>query len=184
MQRRVDWLAGQTGHQLDKFALEDPASYKGLVENQIGYIGLPLSIAGPLHIDGTYAKGDFHVPLCTLEGTLSLSMTRGLYLTYQAGGITSRHIKQELSRSPVFVFETLSEAYDFLPWLEAHTDEIRAAAESTTQHGKLLSIEKHPIHNRVIMEFKYNTAEAAGQNMVTMSTDAACQYIVKKILNL
>ena len=45
MQRRVDWLAGQTGHQLDEFALEDPASYKGLVENQVGYIGLPLSIA-------------------------------------------------------------------------------------------------------------------------------------------
>ena len=177
MQRRVDWLAGQTGHQLDKFALEDPASYKGLVENQIGYIGLPLSIAGPLHIDGTYANGDFHVPLCTLEGTLSLSMTRGLYLTYQAGGITSRHIKQELSRSPVFVFETLSEAYDFLPWLEEHMDKIRAAAESTTRHGKLLSIEKHPIHNRVIMEFKYNTAEAAGQNMVTMATDAACRWI-------
>ena len=177
MQRRVDWLAGQTGHQLDEFALEDPASYKGLVENQVGYIGLPLSIAGPLHIKGTYANGDFHVPLCTLEGTLSLSMTRGLYLTYQAGGITSRHIKQELSRSPVFVFETLSEAYDFLPWLEAHTDKIRAAAESTTRHGKLLSIEKHPIHNRVIMEFKYNTAEAAGQNMVTMATDAACRWI-------
>ena len=48
MQRRVDWLAGQTGHQLDEFALEDPASYKGLVEHQVGYIGLPLSLAGPL----------------------------------------------------------------------------------------------------------------------------------------
>ena len=179
MQRRVDWLADQTGHQLDEFALEDPNNYKGLVENQVGFIGMPLSIAGPLHINGTYAKGDFHVPLCTLEGTLSLSMTRGFYLTYQAGGITSRHIKQELSRSPIFIFETLAEAYDFLPWLEAHRDEIQAAAESTTRHGKLLGIESHPIHNRVIMEFKYNTAEAAGQNMVTMATDAACRWVKK-----
>ena len=157
--------------------MEDPTTYIGLVENQIGYIGMPLSIAGPLKIAGTYANGDFCVPLCTLEGTLSLSMTRGLYLTYQAGGITSRHINQQLSRSPVFVFETLSEAYDFLPWLNAHAKEIKIAAQSTTNHGKLLSVEKHIIHNRVIIEFKYNTAEAAGQNMVTLATDAACRWI-------
>ena len=177
MQRRVDWLAQQTGHRIDEFSLEDPTNYKGLAENQIGYIGMPLSIAGPLKIAGTYANGDFCVPLCTLEGTLSLSMTRGLYLTYQAGGITSRHINQQLSRSPVFVFETLSEAYDFLPWLNAHAKEIKIAAQSTTNHGKLLSVEKHIIHNRVIIEFKYNTAEAAGQNMVTLATDAACRWI-------
>ena len=29
----------------------------------------------------------------------------------------------------------------------------------------------------------YDTAEAAGQNMVTMSTDAACKYIVKNLSN-
>ncbi len=179
MHRRVEWLEGQTGHRLDEFALENPPSFKGLSENQIGYIGMPLSIAGPLRIDGSYAKGDFYVPLCTLEGTLSLSMTRGFYLTYLSGGITSRHIKQQLSRSPVFIFESLDEAYDFLPWVDAHYEEIKAAAESTTRHGKLLRMEKHPIHNRVLMEFNYDTAEAAGQNMVTMATDAACRWIME-----
>ncbi|MDP6036428.1 MAG: hydroxymethylglutaryl-CoA reductase [Verrucomicrobiota bacterium] len=179
MQRRVEWLEGQTGHRLDEFALEDPPNFKGLTENQIGYIGMPLSIAGPLRIDGSYAKGDFYVPLCTLEGTLSLSMTRGFYLTYLSGGITSRHIKQQLSRSPVFIFETLEEAYDFLPWVDEHYEEIKASAESTTRHGKLLRMEKHPIHNRVLMEFNYDTAEAAGQNMVTMATDAACRWIME-----
>jgi len=179
MQRRVEWLEEQTGHRLDEFALEDPPNFKGLSENQIGYIGMPLSIAGPLRIDGSYAKGDFYVPLCTLEGTLSLSMTRGFYLTYLSGGITSRHIKQQLSRSPVFIFQSLDEAYDFLPWVDANYEEIKAAAESTTRHGKLLRMEKHPIHNRVLMEFNYDTAEAAGQNMVTMATDAACRWIME-----
>ncbi len=179
MQRRIEWLEGQTGHRHGEFALEDPPKFKGLSENQIGYIGLPLSIAGPLRIDGSYAKGDFYVPLCTLEGTLSLSMTRGFYLTYLSGGITSRHIKQQLSRSPVFIFKTLDEAYDFLPWVDEHFEEIKTAAESTTRHGKLLRMEKHPIHNRVLMEFNYDTAEAAGQNMVTMATDAACRWIME-----
>ncbi len=179
MQRRIEWLEGQTGHRLDEFALENPPNFKGLTENQIGYIGMPLSIAGPLRIDGSYAKGDFYVPLCTLEGTLSLSMTRGFYLTYLSGGITSRHIKQQLSRSPVFIFETLDEAYDFLPWVDAHYEEIKVIAESTTRYGKLLRMEKHPIHNRVLMEFNYDTAEAAGQNMVTMATDAVCRWIME-----
>ena len=67
MQRRVDWLAQQTGHRIKEFSLEEPTNYKGLVENQIGYIGMPLSIAGPLKIAGNYANGDFYVPLCTLE---------------------------------------------------------------------------------------------------------------------
>ena len=178
--RRVEWLAGRTGHRLDEFALEDPANFKGLSENQIGYLGFPLSIAGPLRIDGTYAKGDFYVPLCTLEGTLSFSMTRGFYLTYLAGGITSRHIKQQLSRCPVFTFKTLEEAHDFLPWIDAHAGEIQATAESTTRHGKLLRVQKRPIHNRVLMEFNYDTAEAAGQNMVTIATDAACRWIMEQ----
>ena len=180
MQRRIEWLEGQTGHRHGEFALEDPSKFKGLSENQIGYIGLPLSIAGPLRIDGSYAKGDFYVPLCTLEGTLSLSMTRGFYLTYLSGGITSRHIKQQLSRSPVFIFKSLEEAYDFLPWVDEHFEEIKTAAENTTRHGKLLRMEKHPIHNRVLMEFNYDTAEAAGQNMVTMATDAACRWIMEQ----
>ena len=178
--RRVEWLAGRTGHRLDEFALEDPANFKGLSENQIGYLGFPLSIAGPLRIDGTYAKGDFYVPLCTLEGTLSFSMTRGFYLTYLAGGITSRHIKQQLSRCPVFTFKTLEEAHDFLPWIDAHAGEIQATAESTTRHGKLLRVQTRPIHNRVLVEFVYDTAEAAGQNMVTIATDAACRWIMEQ----
>ena len=28
MQRRVDWLAQQTGHRIDEFSLEDPINYK------------------------------------------------------------------------------------------------------------------------------------------------------------
>ena len=55
--------------------------------------------------------------------------------------------------------------------------EIKIAAESTTNHGKLLRIDPYLIQNSVILDFVYSTAEAAGQNMVTIATQAACQYI-------
>jgi len=180
---RQQWLKEQTGHQVPEFALDSPENLKGLIENHLGYVGLPMSVSGPLKIDGTYARGDFYVPLCTVEGTLSFSMTRGFYLTHRSGGIKTQHVKQELSRAPVFRFKEIEEAMTFLDQVDEHYDAIKAAAESTTKHGKLLRIDKHPIHNRVILDFIYDTAEAAGQNMVTMSTDAACRYIVDNLSN-
>ena len=72
------------------------------------------------------------------------------------------------------------EAHDFLPWIDAHAGEIQATAESTTRHGKLLRVQTRPIHNRVLVEFIYDTAEAAGQNMVTIATDAACRWIMEQ----
>ena len=180
---RQQWLKEQTGHQVPEFALDSPENLKGLIENHLGYVGLPMSVSGPLKIDGTYARGDFYVPLCTVEGTLSFSMTRGFYLTHRSGGIKTQHVKQELSRAPVFRFKEIEEAMRFLDQVDEHYDAIKAAAESTTKHGKLLRIDKHPIHNRVILDFIYDTAEAAGQNMVTMSTDAACRYIVDNLSN-
>ncbi|MBT6450218.1 MAG: hydroxymethylglutaryl-CoA reductase, partial [Verrucomicrobiales bacterium] len=91
---RQRWLQVQTGHTVPEFALDAPEDLKGLIENHVGFVGMPLSISGPLKIDGTYAQGNFYVPLCTVEGTLSLSMTRGFYLTHRAGGIKTRHVKQ------------------------------------------------------------------------------------------
>ena len=180
---RKTWLKEQTDHQVPDFALDDPENLKGLIENHVGFVGLPQSISGPLKIDGTYAQGDFYVPLCTVEGTLTISMTRGFYLTHRSGGIKTRHVKQELSRAPIFRFQEIEQALNFMEQVDEHYDEIKAAAESTTKHGKLLRIDKIPIHNRVILDFIYHTAEAAGQNMVTMSTDAACRYIVDKLSN-
>jgi hydroxymethylglutaryl-CoA reductase (NADPH) len=179
VERRRQWLVQRAGAPVPPFRLDDPEQLQGLCENQVGYIGIPLSVAGPLRIHGQYAQGEYYIPLCTLEGTLALSMTRGLLAIYMSGGVHVRHIKQELSRCPIFHFENLADAARFLDWIDQHTPAIRAAAEATTRHGKLLRIERHPIHNRVILDCVYHTAEAAGQNMVTLATEAACRFIVQ-----
>ena len=179
VEARRNWLAQRTGRPVPPFALDDPQDLQGLCENQIGTIGIPLSVAGPLRIQGQFAQGEFYIPLCTLEGTLALSMTRGLLATYMSGGIQTRHVRQELSRCPIFDFDDHADAHRFLDWVAGHESAIRTTAETTTRHGKLLRIERHPIHNRVILDFVYDTAEAAGQNMVTLATEAACRFIME-----
>lgn len=176
--RRV-WLAARAGVELPPFALDEPEALQGLVENQVGALGIPLSIAGPLLLKGHFAQGVFYVPLCTLEGTLSLSMTRGMLAAYSSGGIETRHIRQEVSRSPVFIFDAVADADRFLKWVPQNEHLLRTAAERTTRHGKLLRVELYPIHNRVILNLVYSTGEAAGQNMVTLATSAACSAVLE-----
>ena len=177
-QRRIEWLAEKTGTHLSDLVLDEPENLKGIIENHVGYVGIPMAVAGPLLIDGSYANGEFYLPLCTLEGTLVISMTRGFYLTSLCGGIKTRHLKQEMSRSPAFMFDDIAHSVQFAQWVEAHFEQIKTAAESTTRHGKLLRIDKYPVHSSVILDFVYSTAEACGQNMTTFATEKACHYII------
>ncbi|HSP88005.1 MAG TPA: hydroxymethylglutaryl-CoA reductase [Ignavibacteriaceae bacterium] len=176
-EKRKEWLENKTGFHLNETGPDNPEDFKGIIENHVGFMHLPLAIAGPLLISGTYAKGEFYIPVCTLEGTLTMSMTRGLFLTHLSGGIKTNHIKQELSRSPIFIFKDIDQSKPFSAWIQDHFEEIKKAAESTTNHGKLLRIDKYPSQNSVILDFVYDTGEASGQNMVTIATHKACKFI-------
>lgn len=176
-ENRREWLQKRTGFTLETPIPKGYDDTRGIIENYIGTLAIPMAIAGPLKIKGNYANDEYYVPLCTLEGTLSLSMTRGLYITALSGGIETRHVKQELSRSPIFTFTDIHQSGIFSQWVKEHFTAVKEAAESTTNHGKLLRIDHYTLHNRLILDFVYYTAEAAGQNMVTIATKAACDFI-------
>ena len=144
---RLNWLEEKTGMCFDQTPTNEPEDLKGIIENHVGFLPIPMGIAGPLIINGEYAQGEFTVPVCTLEGTLAISMSRGMYATTLSGGISTQYIKQELSRSPVFVFNSLKESSDFMKWVDTHFVEIKKIAESTTNYGKLLRIDQYPIQN-------------------------------------
>lgn len=178
--RRIQWAEAATGVDLSTSLIPSPEELRGIIENHVTTLPVPMAVAGPLLIDGTYAKGEFVVPVCTVEGTLVLSMTRGMMAFAESGGCRTVHLRQELSRSPGFLMPDIGEIPSFIEWITFHEDLIRQVAESTTRHGKLLRIEAVPLQNFVILDFVYDTANAAGQNMVTIATDAACRLIRDK----
>jgi hydroxymethylglutaryl-CoA reductase (NADPH) len=47
-----------------------------------------------------------------------------------------------------------------------------------SRHAKLQDVKINMEGNQVLLIFEYHTGDAAGQNMVTICTDAVCQYIV------
>src|SRR5262245_35118552 len=51
----------------------EPALLAGSIEGFVGFARIPLGVAGPVHIEGSAARGDFYIPLATSEGTLVAS---------------------------------------------------------------------------------------------------------------
>lgn len=149
------------------------------IENVIGTISLPLAIAGPLRVNGCSARNDYYVPLATTEAALVASYTRGCQLISESGGCTTLILGEGVSRAPGFVFSDLREVGTFLTWALTQKETFAAQAESTTSHGKLIDMRFTVEGNHVYVTFEYFTADAAGQNMVTIATQAICDYIAE-----
>lgn len=156
----------------------DPSVLPGNIENFIGAAQVPIGLAGPLLVNGEYAKGEFFVPLATTEGTLVASYNRGMKLLKESGGVGVTVVDDAMQRAPVFVFRSAREAQKFSVWIKENFAEIKAKAETTTSVGKLRDIQQFPASRFLYLRFNYTTGDAAGQNMVGKATKAACDWIV------
>jgi hydroxymethylglutaryl-CoA reductase (NADPH) len=176
---RQRFIEETTGAKLDhtkRFSF-NPEDMAGNIESIFGVAQVPIGIAGPLLINGEYAKGEFYVPMATVEGTMLASYNRGMKVIREAGGVTTTVVGQAMQRAPCFVFRNARDARDFEQWLVEHFDEIKAVAESTTSIGKLDEIEHYCAHQFVYTRFDYSTGDAAGQNMTSRATFVACEWI-------
>jgi hydroxymethylglutaryl-CoA reductase (NADPH) len=161
----------------DPDTLDSAETYSANIENMVGTVKMPVGIVGPLRVNGLNANGDFVIPLATTEAALVASYARGADIVSRAGGASAALLMEGVLRSPGFKFASLIDAGLFVDWIVRACDELKAAAESTTRHGKLVSLEPMMENDIVFLLCRYTTGDAAGQNMVTIATDALCQHI-------
>ncbi len=147
------------------------------IENPIGAVQVPVGIIGPLKINGEYARGEFYVPLATTEGALVASVSRGAKAITLSGGAKTRILYDGMTRAPLLWTPSVEEALRLVEWVKQSFNEIKAVAESTTRHGKLVDIKPYITGNNVWLRFIYTTGDAMGMNMATIATDKACNYI-------
>lgn len=172
-------------HDAAREALLDPdtartlEAYQANIENFIGTVKVPVGLLGPLRINGIFAKGDFYVPLATTEAALVESFARGAMLISRAGGCTAALLSEGMFRAPGFVFRTMVDGGRFVAWVLEQMEELRRVADATTRHGHLEKVEVNIEGNHVYLICCFSTGDAAGQNMVTIATDAICRYIVQ-----
>jgi len=180
-QIRRQFLTEKTNIELNnlgKFSI-DPSTLPGNIEHFTGIAQVPIGMAGPLLINGEHAQGEFYIPLATTEGTLVASYNRGMKLLYESGGVTTTVCDDAMQRAPVFIFPTARQARDFAKWVKENFLNIKIQAEKTTKIGKLRDIEQYSASRFQFLRFNFTTGDAAGQNMVSKATKAACDWICK-----
>ena len=164
---------------LDDWSLAHLESYQRNIEHLIGTVKVPVGLAGPLRVNGLFAQGDYYVPLATSEASLVASYSRGACLITESGGASVALLSEGVSRAPMLAFASIADLGQFVDWALSHLQEIAAAANATTGHGKLQDIELSIEGTKVYFLFIYTTGDASGQNMVTIATYAALQWIME-----
>lgn len=162
---------------VDPQTLDQMALYKHNIENFIGTVKVPVGLAGPLRVNGLFAQGDYYLPLATTEAALVASYSRGSQLLSAAGGCTAMLLNESVSRSPGFAFNDLIEAGQFVVWVTTQMAAFKEQAASTTRYGQLIDMQITVEGNYVYLNFEFSTGDAAGQNMVTLATQAICHHI-------
>ena len=161
----------------DTLSLSRNQTYRRNIENYIGTVKVPVGIAGPLRVNGGFARGDYYVPLATTEAALVASYNRGARVISKAGGCTAILLDEGVSRAPGFVFKSLSQATLFVGWALSQVEEFKRVTAATSRFCKLINM-KHSIEgNHVFLNFEFFTEDASGQNMVTIATQTICSYI-------
>lgn len=178
-QEFISKYSGATFNHIDKYSI-DPKTLPGNIENFTGVAQVPLGFAGPIHIKGEHAQGEFLVPLATTEGTLVASYNRGIKAINLSGGCITTVVDDCMQRAPVFIFENARQGREFFDWMESPEikQKIKEEAEGTSSIAKLLYIDPFFSNKFVYLRFNYSTGDAAGQNMVGRATFAACSWIL------
>jgi hydroxymethylglutaryl-CoA reductase (NADPH) len=163
---------------LDVPTLATLERYRGSIENGIGLVRVPVGLAGPLCIEGRHASGDYYLPLATTEAALVASYSRGAQLISEAGGCTALVLAEGIGRSPGFAFASLGEAARFAEWALSQRLVFNGYVAATTRHGRLKELRAVIEGNHVYLHLDFTTGDAAGQNMVTLATEAICAHIL------
>lgn len=161
----------------DQQSLAAADAFRHNIEHYIGTVKVPVGLAGPLRVNGLHAQGDFYVPLATTEAALVASYSRGAQLVTEAGGCAALLLNEGLGRAPGFVFHNVIDVGRFVAWVVPSLPELEKAAHATTQHGRITDLRLTIEGNHVYLYFEFQTGDAAGQNMVTIATQAVCDYI-------
>ncbi len=148
---------------LDSWAEQHLERYTHNIENLIGTVNVPTGVAGPLRVNGLFAKGDYYVPLATTVAGLVASFSRGAGLITEAGGASVAVLSEGVSRAPMLAFENLVDLGVFVDWVLSHLDELQAVANPTTRFGKLEDAELSVEGTKVYFLFIYSTGDGGAR---------------------
>ncbi|KAD4584123.1 hypothetical protein E3N88_21724 [Mikania micrantha] len=126
-------------------------------EMPVGYVQLPVGIAGPLLLNGC----EYMVPMATTEGCLVASTNRGCKAILASGGATAILLKDGMTRAPVVRFSTAE----------------RASQLKSSRFARLQNIQCSIAGKNLYIRFTCSTGDAMGMNMVSKGVQNVLDYL-------
>ncbi|KAM7253069.1 hypothetical protein ACFE04_025687 [Oxalis oulophora] len=167
-----------TGRSLQGLPLEgfDYESILGqCCEMPVGYVQIPVGVAGPLLLDGF----EYTVPMATTEGCLVASTNRGCKAIYLSGGATSCLLKDGMTRAPVVRFGSARRAAELKFYLEDRDnfDTLAVVFNRSSRFGRLQNIQCAIAGKNLYMRFTCSTGDAMGMNMVSKGVQNVLDFL-------
>ena len=140
-------------------------------ENVVGYMPIPVGIAGPLNIDGQLVP----IPMATTEGTLVASTSRGCKALNIGGGVTTVLTQDAMTRGPALEFPSVVQAAKAKRWIDSQegASTIKAVFDSTSRFARLSSLRCVLAGRTLFVRFATGTGDAMGMNMISKGVEKA-----------
>ncbi|CAN8016543.1 unnamed protein product [Ixodes persulcatus] len=140
-------------------------------ENVIGYMPIPVGVAGPLLLDNC----KFHVPMATTEGCLVASTNRGCRAIAISGGASSSVVYDGMTRGPVVRLPTAQQAAEVMLWLQKREnfEILKTAFDATSRFARLQKLHTSIAAKYLFIRFVSVTGDAMGMNMLSKGSEVA-----------
>jgi hydroxymethylglutaryl-CoA reductase (NADPH) len=170
IRRRLVAVAGKFTNEMDNLPYKNYDYSKVLgscCENVIGYVPVPVGIAGPLILDGQ----KYHVPMATTEGCLLASTNRGCRALEH--GVTSRVVGDGMTRGPVVRFPNIVRASEAMSWMQQpeNFQKMKDSFDETSRFARLRNIHVRIAGRYLFIRFAAKTGDAMGMNMLSKGTE-------------
>lgn len=175
---RREALRRVTGRTLEGLPL-DGFNYDAILgqccEMPVGFVQIPLGIAGPLMLDGV----EYFVPMATTEGCLVASTNRGCKAIAEAGGAMSVVLKDAMTRAPVVRFATAKRAAELKFFLEdpQNFETLAIMFNRSSRFARLLEIQCSLAGRNLYMRFSCSTGDAMGMNMISKGVQNVLDFL-------
>ncbi|XP_073275998.1 3-hydroxy-3-methylglutaryl coenzyme A reductase 1-like isoform X2 [Primulina huaijiensis] len=168
-----------TGRSMEGLPLEGFDYYSILgqcCEMPVGYVQLPVGIAGPLLLNGC----EYTVPMATTEGCLVASTNRGCKAIYASGGATCVLLRDGMTRAPVVRFASAKRASELKFFLEdpLNFDTLSVVFNKSSRFARIQGIQCAIAGKNLYIRFSCSTGDAMGMNMVSKGVQNVLDFLV------
>jgi len=153
----------------------------------IGVVQYPVKYVGDLRVNGEYANGEYPIFLAVTEGLLAAGAARAVSVFNEAGGITTRIIKDGMTRDVLIKTSGISDSKKIYNFIRSDEGKkfLKNEFDSQSKHVKLLDIEPFVDGEYLHIRYVASTGAVMGMNAVTelgrYATEALQDYAEKNL---